>query len=535
MPHGGTACASNLLGVARKPLDVASTSAHYVAVAGHREPEFGASHPVFGVGGPACASKLLSVASNPQEVVSTNGHCVAVAGQREPEFEASHLVFGVMPHGGTACASSLLEHDPSIAESEGLDSSSKQAAEDPVLESDYVSLHEAAPSPAEVPDAFSLSNYQQQQQRQRQQQPLAGPDLCERLREKQERRAREVECLLPGLEEGMAKRPGLKGASTARALDMLGQRGAAWVAELAASEERIRLRRQKAEAAAATERAAAGLSPLPATQADVSCLAGGLKPFLSPDASKTPVPPHQSMQESSQARVLAGPSIASSAESSARPASSAILTPGLPSAAVCFQSSNLRVSATHSMHSPAREEGSPEVACLQDRFDMEEAIARGAARFSSSRAETWAQLSPDFCTQVPPQIPAQQPGRAVSLDLAPDPPAAPTEDALGQSLEQATGSIGNDFMQLGVPPVYVTALKAIERYGWSAIHGSTNEWTALHWAASEGHLALCARLLAASADPRQPDHSGRTSVDYAQKCGHLEILQMLQRDQGSSG
>ena len=36
-----------------------------------------------------------------------------------------------------------------------------------------------------------------------------------------------------------------------------------------------------------------------------------------------------------------------------------------------------------------------------------------------------------------------------------------------------------------------------------AVHEGRREWTALHWAASEGNKALCARLLLHDADPSQ--------------------------------
>ncbi|CAE8733841.1 unnamed protein product, partial [Polarella glacialis] len=76
---------------------------------------------------------------------------------------------------------------------------------------------------------------------------------------------------------------------------------------------------------------------------------------------------------------------------------------------------------------------------------------------------------------------------------------------------------------LPIPPVYQAAIQAVETYGWEEIHPTESaEWTALHWAASAGQLEVCSRLLAAAADPRQPDHTGKSALQYAREAGHLE-------------
>lgn len=53
------------------------------------------------------------------------------------------------------------------------------------------------------------------------------------------------------------------------------------------------------------------------------------------------------------------------------------------------------------------------------------------------------------------------------------------------------------------------------------------EWTALHWAADEGRIDICQRLLAAAGDPLQEDHAGRTAVDVAKRQGHAEVLRLF--------
>merc|ERR1712137_1409177 len=55
-----------------------------------------------------------------------------------------------------------------------------------------------------------------------------------------------------------------------------------------------------------------------------------------------------------------------------------------------------------------------------------------------------------------------------------------------------------------IPTVYQTAIAAAQRFGWHEIHGRGPEWTALHWAASEGRFDICETLLRTAADPHQP-------------------------------
>merc|ERR1719321_2249815 len=78
-----------------------------------------------------------------------------------------------------------------------------------------------------------------------------------------------------------------------------------------------------------------------------------------------------------------------------------------------------------------------------------------------------------------------------------------------------------------IPPVYQSAIAMVEHYGWQEVHDCGPEWTALHWAASEGRPDVCARLLAASADPHLPDHAGRSALDYARAAGNTTVYDML--------
>ena len=81
--------------------------------------------------------------------------------------------------------------------------------------------------------------------------------------------------------------------------------------------------------------------------------------------------------------------------------------------------------------------------------------------------------------------------------------------------------------EIYIPPVYQAAIAAVERFGWGEIHTGEPEWTALHWAASEGHADLCVRLLKAAADPMQPDHAGNSALEYAQEADDPAAFHVL--------
>merc|ERR1712232_421752 len=78
-----------------------------------------------------------------------------------------------------------------------------------------------------------------------------------------------------------------------------------------------------------------------------------------------------------------------------------------------------------------------------------------------------------------------------------------------------------------IPQVYQSAIAMVEHYGWHEVHDCGPEWTALHWAASEGRGDICARLLAAAGDPNLPDHSGHSPIDYARAIGDVALLEMF--------
>jgi len=55
----------------------------------------------------------------------------------------------------------------------------------------------------------------------------------------------------------------------------------------------------------------------------------------------------------------------------------------------------------------------------------------------------------------------------------------------------------------------------------------TAGWTALIWAAKEGHLNSVDRLLIAGADKTLKDRQGRSALDWAQVKGHDEVVRRL--------
>lgn len=91
----------------------------------------------------------------------------------------------------------------------------------------------------------------------------------------------------------------------------------------------------------------------------------------------------------------------------------------------------------------------------------------------------------------------------------------------------AQATFQRDLDICSIPSVYQTAIAAVQTYGWSQIHGNGPEWTALHWAASEGRADVCRMLLNAGGKPHQPDSTGRSSVQYALEHGHREIWRLL--------
>lgn len=103
------------------------------------------------------------------------------------------------------------------------------------------------------------------------------------------------------------------------------------------------------------------------------------------------------------------------------------------------------------------------------------------------------------------------------------PPAQSAHPGVGP--RQLGDSHGDD---QSIPQVYQAAIAMVEHYGWHEVHDCGPEWTALHWGASEGRADVCARLLAAKADPHLPDHAGRTAIDYARAAGDRRVMEMLE-------
>jgi len=98
------------------------------------------------------------------------------------------------------------------------------------------------------------------------------------------------------------------------------------------------------------------------------------------------------------------------------------------------------------------------------------------------------------------------------------------------------GNADNDFEDnRPIPAVYQSAIAMVEHYGWQDVHDAGPEWTALHWAASEGRADVCARLLAAAGDPNMHDHAGRSAMEYAQAAGNEIVIEMLARANAVEG
>lgn len=82
-----------------------------------------------------------------------------------------------------------------------------------------------------------------------------------------------------------------------------------------------------------------------------------------------------------------------------------------------------------------------------------------------------------------------------------------------------------------LPPIIAASVEAVESYGWQAMHGGRNDWTALHWAAAEGRQVLCAKLLREKADPAQVDDTGKSALDYAREAKQHSTWLMLSQSQ----
>lgn len=136
----------------------------------------------------------------------------------------------------------------------------------------------------------------------------------------------------------------------------------------------------------------------------------------------------------------------------------------------------------------------------------------------AGHAELWSMLA-RYPTNnaIEPSVGASNP------ELVPASSSVPPRE----SLQDQTTAVQSPSV-VAIPPVYATAIAAVEHYGWHAVHSPGEaQWTALHWAASEGRADLCQRLLRCRADPRQPDDTGRTPLDHALERGHKVALRAL--------
>ena len=59
------------------------------------------------------------------------------------------------------------------------------------------------------------------------------------------------------------------------------------------------------------------------------------------------------------------------------------------------------------------------------------------------------------------------------------------------------------------------------------VHQQINGATALHWAASNGYLAIATRLLEGGADLTLRANDGDTALDYARSAGRSEVVALL--------
>jgi ankyrin repeat protein len=56
----------------------------------------------------------------------------------------------------------------------------------------------------------------------------------------------------------------------------------------------------------------------------------------------------------------------------------------------------------------------------------------------------------------------------------------------------------------------------------------TQGWTALIWAAKQGHRQTVQTLMHHQADPTLKDLSGRTAANWAREAGHPDLLPLIE-------
>jgi ankyrin repeat protein len=107
--------------------------------------------------------------------------------------------------------------------------------------------------------------------------------------------------------------------------------------------------------------------------------------------------------------------------------------------------------------------------------------------------------------------------------------------------QQSSASDGRPRSVLGrssiAPQEPPTTIVAVGQHKHTALQSfvnqRSNKTSALHWAARNGHDAVCQRLLEAKARPNCRGFSGDTPLHYAAQCGHLSTVQLLMRAKAS--
>nr|WP_261361805.1 ankyrin repeat domain-containing protein [Aeoliella straminimaris] len=103
--------------------------------------------------------------------------------------------------------------------------------------------------------------------------------------------------------------------------------------------------------------------------------------------------------------------------------------------------------------------------------------------------------------------------------------------ALGAQVDRGFGTGGYDTTPL-MDAAYDGDLRAIELYLQHGAYVDYQEkdcFTAINYAAMEGHWDIVLRLHAAGADPHHRDATGSTAVDYAKEQGRYDIAEELKK------
>lgn len=75
-----------------------------------------------------------------------------------------------------------------------------------------------------------------------------------------------------------------------------------------------------------------------------------------------------------------------------------------------------------------------------------------------------------------------------------------------------------------------TLIRLLGEHGADLNHAEPGlGWTALIWAAKQGHRAAVASLLALGADPQRRDRAGNSAADWARRNGHTAVAALFAR------